>query len=159
MRFSGIKSRSSGGFTLVELLITVAIVAVLASIALPSYTDYISRANKTAARLQLMQAAQFVQRFYMVNDSYSVDRANNSIQTQVPAGLMQSPSDGVALYALAIPKESLNGTGLVLQMVPVAGGRMESDACGTFTLSSTGARGVLVAGVAGGDALKETCWR
>lgn len=159
MRYSNIKSHSSSGFTLIELLITVAIVSILASIALPSYASYIARANRSAAQVQLMQAAQFMQRFYMANDSYIVDRANNTIQTQMPGGLQQSPSEGAALYTLVIPQESLAGAGFSLHMIPVAGGRMAEDECGTLTLSGTGVRGVLIGAAAGDASLKEKCWR
>jgi type IV pilus assembly protein PilE len=158
MRFSNIKSRSSSGFTLIELLITVAIASILASIALPLYSSHIVRANRSTAQVQLMQAAQFMQRFYMANDSYSVDRAANLIATQMPDGLQRSPSEGTALYTLTI-LELLNGAGFSLQMIPVAGGRMEEDECGTLTLNGTGARGVLIGGEAGNESLMEMCWR
>lgn len=158
MRFLNIKSHSSSGFTLVELLITVAIASILVSIALPSYSEYIVRANRSTAQVQLMQAAQFMQRFYMANDSYRVDRAANLIATQIPGELQRSPSEGKALYTLTI-LDVLNGAGFSLQMIPVAGGRMEEDKCGTLTLNGTGARGVLIRGEAGDASLMGMCWR
>lgn len=142
------------GFTLIELMITVAIVAILASIALPAYTSYIARAKRADARTQLVQTAQFMQRFYAANDSFKQDRAGNAVIDQIPANLKQSPADSsTKLYELTIPADTLSSAGYVLQMAPVAGGSMAADSCGTFTLTSTGIRGV------SGTTARDTCWK
>lgn len=150
------------GVTLIELMVTVTIVGVLAAIALPSYTSYVARARRADARAQLVQAAQFMQRFYAANDSFSKDRADNDVINQVPASLKQSPSDGTRFYELVIPMGPApltNPMGFTLRMAPVAGGVMAMDACGTFTLTSTGLRGVLVNDVPDTGALRDTCWK
>ena len=153
------KGRWSHGFTLIELMIVTAIVAILAAVALPSYNSHIARANRADARAQLLQAAQFMQRFYGANDRFDVDRGNNAVLDQIPANLKQSPADGNALYILAIPTSSLTNASYVLQMVPVDGTRMASDECGTLTLSSLGVRGVIINGAVGSAALRDACWR
>jgi len=156
--FSSHKSSSrTSGFTLIELLIAVAIVAVLAAIALPSYSSYIARARRADARTQLVQVAQFMQRFYAANDSYEKDRADNVVINQVPGSLKRSPADSAKIYDLTIP--TATSVDFEIRMVPVAGGVMAQDACGTFTLSSIGQRGVLVAGAAGSTELRDTCWK
>lgn len=152
----------ASGFTLIELLVTVTIVAVLAAIALPSYASYIARARRADAIGQLVQAAQFMQRFYAANDSFSKDRAGNNVINQVPGNLKQSPSDSTKIYDLAIPMGAApltNPMSFTLHMVPVADGAMAQDACGTFTLTSTGLRGVLVGGAVGSTSLRDTCWK
>ena len=149
----------SAGFTLMELMITVAIVGILASIALPSYSSYIARSRRADARTQLVQVAQFMQRFYAANDAYNEDRASNGVLTQVPASLTVSPADGTKLYDLTIPAGTLTITSYVIQMVPVAGRAMANDECGTYTLTSTGIRGVTVAGTPGSAALRDKCWK
>ena len=151
--------KGSAGFTLIEVMITVAIVGLLASIALPSYSSYIARSRRADARTQLVQVAQFMQRFYAANDAYNLDRAGNGTLTQVPASLTVLPSDGTKLYDLAIPAGTLTATSYVIQMVPVVGGVMANDECGTFTLTSTGVRGVTVGGTAGSTALRDKCWK
>jgi type IV pilus assembly protein PilE len=151
------RRRADAGFTLIELMVAVAVVAILASIALPSYTSYIARARRADARTQLLQAAQFMQRFYAANDSYGQDRSGNAVLGQVPGGLLHSPADSAALYDLAIPIAT--AAAFTLQMVPVAGGSMANDECGSFTLTSIGVRGVLVGGVAGSTTLRDKCWK
>lgn len=151
-RFALTSLQSKGsGFTLIEVMIVVAIIAILASIALPSYTSYVARARRADARTQLLQVAQFMQRFYTANDSYVQDRASNLVATQVPTNLNQSPGDGNAIYTLNIPTPTT--TSFTLQMVPVAGGPMAGDDCGSFTLTSTGVRGVT------GSLPRDTCWK
>lgn len=152
-------SRMSG-FTLVELMITAAIVAILASVALPAYTSYIARAKRADARTQLVQAAQFMQRFYAANDSFKQDRSGNAVIDQIPANLKQSPADSdTKIYELSIPADTLSSAHYVLQMAPVAGGSMATDSCGTFTLTSAGVRGIQISSTAGDSTLRDTCWK
>ena len=145
-----------GGFTLIELIIAMTIVVILASVALPAYSGYVARARRADARTQLMQVAQFMQRFYAANDSFAQDRAGNAVIDQMPASLKQSPESGNKLYALAIPAATLNAAGYEIRMVPVAGASMANDPCGTLTLTSTGVRGVLAGAGAAGS--RDTCW-
>jgi type IV pilus assembly protein PilE len=146
--------RQGRGFTLVEIMIVVAIVAILASIALPSYTSYIAKAKRADARTQLLQVAQFMQRFYAANDSYLQDRATNGVFSQVPASLQQSPADGTKLYDLEIPNADLSATGYTIKMVPDSTGPMANDPCGTFTLTSAGVRGITGTGMT-----RDDCWK
>ena len=163
------RKASAAGFTLIELMITVAIVAILAGIALPSYSAYIARARRAEARTQLLQAAQFMQRFYAANDQYDRDRSGNSVlgsSVGMPDSLRKSPVDigaGTAIYQLNSSittagnyTATVSTTAYTLFMAPISGGVAATDACGIFTITSTGVRGVT-----GTTATKsrDECWK
>ena len=164
VRYTKPSARMSG-FTLIELMITVVIVAVLASIALPSYTGYVARARRADARTQLLQVAQFMQRFYAANDSYQQDRAlpiPNPVIDQIPSNLKSSPDTGNKLYDLSLPlgvAPLTNAMSFTVRMVPVSPGAMANDECGTFTFTSTGVRGVIVGESVGSATLRDKCWK
>ncbi len=148
------------GFTLIEIMIVVAIISILAAIALPAYTGYIARAHRADARTQLLQVAQFMQRFYGANDRYDKVRDGTiDVINQVPSNLQQSPADGTALYTLSIPNATLSQSAFVLRMDPVPGGSMDGDECGSFTITSLGIKGVASGTTAGNTALRDKCWK
>ena len=59
------------GFTLIEIMITVAIVGILAAVALPSYTSYVARGKRAEVRANMLEAAQFMERYYSTNFRYT----------------------------------------------------------------------------------------
>ncbi|MBU2869396.1 prepilin-type N-terminal cleavage/methylation domain-containing protein [Colwellia sp. E2M01] len=67
------------GFTLIELMITVAIVGILASIAYPSYTDYVTSSNRTEALRELVRIANLQEQFFVDSRAYTADLSNLNV--------------------------------------------------------------------------------
>ena len=95
--YLGIKKiNSASGFSLIELMIVVVITAILATLAYPSYNNYVVKSRRTDAQAVLIEAAHFMERFYTENNRYDQDTAGNA--TALPAALSESPRDGGAKY-------------------------------------------------------------
>jgi type IV pilus assembly protein PilE len=159
--YKSTKPGASAGFTLIELMIVVAIIGLLAAIALPSYQSYIARANRAAARAQLSQAAQYMQRFYAANDRYDADRTGTqTIWAIMPPTLMRSPAEGTQLYEISNTGASpslVSASTFTLIMRPLTTAAMANDKCGGFTLTQAGIKGITAA--ASTPTLVAECWR
>ena len=93
------------GFSLIELMIVVAIVAILGAVAYPSYMDSITDARRTDAQAVLMEAAQYMERFYTENNRYDEDTGGTAVA--LPAQLAESPRDsGAKFYDLTVQASS-----------------------------------------------------
>ena len=136
------KSRPHG-FTLIELMITVAIIAILAAIAIPNYSEYVRRGRRAEAQTQILQAAQFLERRYTTTGNYG---------TTLPADLSQSPSAGTAMYAITVATNAPTNTTFTLTATPST--PMTGDKCGNFVLASTGAKSLT-----GATVTDDQCWR
>ncbi|MDT3718953.1 type IV pilin protein [Pseudomonas oryzihabitans] len=137
------------GFTLIEIMVVVAIVGILAAIAYPSYSEYVRRGNRADAQASLMELAQFMERNYTRTGRYTQDAAGN---TAPVLPFLTSPKDGNrAIYDLSLA--TVTTTTYTLQATPRAGGAMAGDRCGNLTINNTGLRGQT------GTANNADCWR
>ena len=123
--------RHQSGFTLIELMIVVAIIGILSAVAYPSYTQSVKRGDRSAARAALLEAQQFMERFYAANSRYTKNDAGDA--PDLPTRLQSVPS-GSPKYGLSISAVSVNS--YTLTATPTT-----SDKCGNLTLTNTGVKG------------------
>lgn len=131
-------TRTPKGFTLIELLIALASIALLASLAWPSYQNLILRSQRAQARAALLQAAHWLERAASANGSYP-------LTADVPANVLQV--DGQR-YKMTITSTAQSYS---LSAVPL--GTQAADTCGTLTLNHLGMRGVQ-----GASQTAAQCW-
>jgi type IV pilus assembly protein PilE len=99
---------NSRGFTLIEVMIVVAIIGVLASIAIPSYQQYVMRGNRAEAKNALLALAQRLEQNYTLSGSYATDQAAAAINaaTITTWGLNQVPQAVQPVIPLVLEREA-----------------------------------------------------
>ena len=146
------------GFTLPELMIVVAIVALLMSLAYPSYVESVQKSQRGDAQAALTGLASAMQRYHTETTPSSFVGAAASGPPGSPKSSVfpsQSPLDGVTKhYNLGI--QSATASAYELRAAPISGSAQDGDKCGTLTMTSTGLRGIT-----GGDedVVWQDCWR
>lgn len=155
------KATASRGFTLIELMIAVAIVAILASVAYPSYTDYLRKGRRAEARSVILEAAQWMERFYTQNQRYDQNTAGTATTDNALfyANYKYSPKSTTQAghYQLTLTVSNASPNAYTLTAAPM--GAMTGDKCGSFVTNQTGARGNTgYSGFASASAAAQSCW-
>ncbi|MBU9629658.1 prepilin-type N-terminal cleavage/methylation domain-containing protein [Burkholderia multivorans] len=120
------------GFTLLELMIVLAIVGLLAGWGIPSYREHMARTHRASAVSALYRAAHYL------------ETLDVGLPRAVPEALAQTPPDGRPVYRIALrPRQQSDAAPATdeLNAIPLDTGPMRDDACGTFILRSDGTKG------------------
>ena len=137
--------KTQHGFTLIELMIVVAIVGILSAIAYPSYAEYIRKGHRADARAGLLQAQQWLER---------ASTATGVYPTVLPANLTWA-ADTAKRYTIGFQAGNDNSS-FTLVATRKAATAQATDRCGDFTVTNTGTRSA-VNYAAGTDVLRD-CW-
>lgn len=106
------RRRRGWGFTLMELMITVAIVAILAAIALPSYRQYVIRTNRVAAQAQMMDIANREEQYLLANRAYASKDVLTASGYSLPDEVSKNYSYDITLGTSAAPSFTITFTAI-----------------------------------------------
>ena len=142
--------RRQRGVTLIELMVVMIVIAILASVAIPSYRRFVLRAQRSDAMTGLLKVATAEEKFQLQNGAYTT-----SLTGTGTSGLgMASATSERGFYTLSV---ATTATGFTATATPVAGGPQASDTtCATFTVNESGTKRALNSGST--DKTTE-CWR
>jgi len=137
------------GFTLIEMMIVVVVIAILAAIAIPSYRQYVLRSHRVEATTALLALAAAQEKFYLQNDTYT-----DNLTDAPPDGLgiadFDADTAGVQTengwYTISIDDDA-DDEGYTARAAAI-GDQAADSACANFSLTATGVR----------TATKDKCW-
>lgn len=132
------------GFTLIELVVTVLIAAILAAISVSTYTSQMRKSRRTEAKTALLDLAAREERFSSTNSAYTATAANLGYSGGFPQNV------GSGYYQINV---TVNAAGSIFSATATPQGVQANDAaCGTYTLDNTGTQSV------SGPSAATACW-
>ena len=172
--------KSQRGFTLIELIIAIAIIGLLAGIAYPSYTESVNRAKRAQAQTAIVSLAQAMERYFTRCNSYNSTTAPcttsvNAADANAPASTLFStyvpqngsftastnpatctPAAGVPMPNYKLTFSAISTSAYTITATRCSSGVMSADTCGDYTFTAAGAKGI--ANNTGGKTVA-TCWK
>ncbi|WP_272887738.1 type IV pilin protein [Caldimonas thermodepolymerans] len=139
-----------GGFTLIELMIVVVVIAILAAIAYPSYQEHVVKSRRATAQACLLELGQFMERFYATNMRY--DQTTGGAAVALPQ--TQCGRDLAGFYAFQFADEEPTAGTYEIEAVPQGAQAKGDTLCGTLSVNQRGEKKVGVEGTA-----VSACWK
>lgn len=137
------------GFSLIELMVVLAIIGILVSIAYPSYRDSIMRSRRADGKAALLDTAQRVERFYSENNTYAGVGADLS--------LPQDSGEGFYSINVTVPNPS-TGNGYLLTATPKNGQDTADTECQSFTYTDVGVENITTGPGGAPSSTAALCW-
>jgi len=135
------KRKAARGFTLIEMMITVAVIGILAAVAYPSYTKYIARAKRAAA-MAFMQNVQSKEEQFMLNARSYFDVDNATAGKLWSDRSITVPADVAGSYTISVALVTGPPPGYTITAVPKVPQSTNDAKCGNLILDNTGAKSV-----------------
>jgi type IV pilus assembly protein PilE len=151
------------GFTLIELIVAMVILAILAAIAIPSYSNYVLTSHRSEAKGALLDLASSEERYFSANNQYTATPSNLGYSASAgqafnigTGGYYQVSATGIAVIAATAPTGTTAGTPASFTITASAIGNQTKDtACASFSVTSGG---VQSATNSGGNP-STSCWQ
>lgn len=152
--------RRQAGFSIVELMIVIAIIGLLAGIGLPSYRDYVNKAKRTEGKAALTAAAARMERYYTQNNCYPSTACGNPTSADSATALTNTGIPGFSGDAAnkAAYNISLTVTAQVFTVTAAPRAPFTDPLCGNLTLANTGRKWTQSNGTSDDAARVEGCW-
>lgn len=128
--------RNAAGFTLIELMIVVAVIAILAAIAYPMYTEQVRKAGRTEGREALLAIAQAEERRYTAEGSYTADFSDLGVGSVCDVSGSVCTTKEKGYYTI-----TLSGGGSTFTATASPQKALASDTCTSMTINQLGVRG------------------
>jgi type IV pilus assembly protein PilE len=133
------------GFSLIELMITVAIVSILAAVAYPSYVDSMARSNRAEAKRELLRIANLQEQFFMDNRTYTADMTDLGLAADP---FVTTLDNGVSNYSIDATIPALPATTFLLRADAINAQAANDGDCSWLAIDETGRK----------TAENATCW-
>ncbi len=150
---SGPVKQRQRGVTLIELITVMVVVAILASIAIPTYRNYLLRAHRSDAKAALLQVQTAEEKFLLQQNTYTAN-----VTAAAPNGLGLLAKSESSYYDIGVALTNVGGVpGYTITAAPAAGGGQADDTkCASFTLNEQGTRTAVDSGSTDNTA---ACWK
>jgi type IV pilus assembly protein PilE len=139
--------RTQKGFTLIELVVTMVIAAILAAIAIPAYSNYVRKSHRTDAKSALLDLASLEERYFSTQNSYSSNWSDLGYGASAANGASIASPNGYytlsppTVVTATAPTSTTPGTPATYSFTATAtGNQLKDTTCKTYTVTSAGSR-------------------